>query len=574
VTEPLPGPDARPQSDALPEQEPRRRLHPLSPLLRGGSWVIAAIVGLSWNTLAQVGVGRFALIVLALAAGAAVISVVAWLNTGYHVVGRELRIQEGLLRRRNRAIPLERLQSVELVRPLLAQLTGLAELRLEVVGGSKTEAPLAYLSVKDAAALRDRLLALAGRQTPDRQEHKQPQGYGDTQPSVPAPERPLSSVSNSDLLLSQLLTPQAFLLPFGAAFLVIQVLAADDWSLLGIASTVTAMAGVLLQPVRRVLQDWDFRLAGDAEGRLAVRYGLLETRNQTIPLHRVQSLGATWPVLWRAKSWLHLSLSIAGAGDPGSRGNDRSDRLLPVGDAATARALIWEVLPGVDLFALPMTPPPDRARWVHPFALRGLGAGLTDRVFLSRSGLLTRELTIVPFARIQSVRVVQGPLQRRLGLATVYADTAGGRAGAARDRDLHEAWALAAELSLRARHARAESLPAALILATPPTTPPYTPLPNPQPLNARPPTLEPLDASAPGLQSSSSSTPPLPPTSLPPTSLPPTTSLPSPPPQDLEPQPLPPPVQDPKPQASPTPVEESPSPWARPPDDETSRPTA
>ena len=52
---------------------------------------------------------------------------------------------------------------MELRRPLLAQLTGLAELRLEVVGGHKTEAPLAYLTVRDAAALRERLLALAGR---------------------------------------------------------------------------------------------------------------------------------------------------------------------------------------------------------------------------------------------------------------------------------------------------------------------------------------------------------------------------------------------------------------------------
>jgi putative membrane protein len=55
---------------------------------------------------------------------------------------------------------------------------------------------------------------------------------------------------------------------------------------------------------------------------------------------------------------------------------------------------------------------------------------------------------------LQSVRVVQGPFQRRLGLATVYADTAGGRAGQAKDRDLSEAWALAEQLSARARLAR------------------------------------------------------------------------------------------------------------------------
>jgi len=408
------------------------------------------VAALSWQTLSQVGLERFALVVAVLALGVVVFSLINWLTTGYHVVGRELRISDGLLWRRNRAIPLERLQAVELRRPLLAQLTGLAELRLEVVGGSKTEAPLAYLTVRDAAALRERLLALAGR-TPSVELRP------DAGPQVAAPslEQPLLRVSNRDLVISQLLTPQAFLLPVGVAFVVMQFVIEAQWSFIGIASTVTAMAGVLLQPARRILQDWDFRLARDPGGRLVVRFGLLETRSQVVPLHRVQSVGITWPLLWRAQKWLHLRLDIAGyAGEPGSD-SKRSDRLLPVGDVTTARQLVWDVLPGVDLLTLATSPPPARARWLHPFALRYLGAGLTPEVFVSRWGLLTREMSVVPYARLQSVRVVQGPLQRLLGLATVYADTAGGRSGQARDRDLAEAWALAEQLALRARHARA-----------------------------------------------------------------------------------------------------------------------
>ena len=428
--------------------EPRKRLHPLSPLLHGAKSIAIIVVALSWQTLSQIGLERFAIVVAVLAVAVVVFSVVGWLNTGYHVVGRELRIQDGLLWRRNRAIPLERLQAVELRRPLLAQLTGLAELRLEVVGGGKTEAPLAYLTVRDAATLRERLLALAGR-TPG-----QPDAPATATPGAPALETPLLRVRNSDVVVSQLLTPQAFFLPFGVAFVVAQFVMEGAFTFIGIASTITAMAGVLLQPVRRVLQDWDFRLARDAGGRLVVRYGLLETRSQVVPLHRVQSVGVTWPLLWRGKRWLHLRLDIAGYAGPQNGNDKRSDRLLPVGDNDTARALVWDVLPGVDLMALPTTPPPARARWVHPFALRRIGAGLTGEVFVTRWGLLTRELSLVPYARLQSVRVVQGPIQRRLRLATVYADTAGGRSGAAHDRDLNEAWALAHELAERARLAR------------------------------------------------------------------------------------------------------------------------
>ncbi|MFI5492212.1 PH domain-containing protein [Actinoplanes sp. NPDC051859] len=424
--------------------EPRRRLHPLSPLLHGAKSLAVIVAALSWQTLSQVGLETFALVVAVLAVGAVVFSVIGWLNTGYHVVARELRIQDGLLWRRNRAIPLDRLQAVEVRRPLLAQLTGLAELRLEVVGGGKTEAPLAYLTVREATALRERLLALAG-----------PAPGAVAGPATEAPaERPLFRVANKDLLLSQLLTPQAFFLPVGVAFVIMQFVLEGTWTFIGIASTMTAMAGVVLQPIRRVLQDWNFRLSRDPADRLSVQFGLVETRNQIVPLHRVQTIGVTWPLLWRAKRWLHLRLDIAGYAGPQAGDAKSSDRLLPVGDFETGRWLVFQALPGVDLATLSTLPPPPRARWLHPFGLRYLGIGLTSEVFVARSGLLTREMTLVPYARLQSVRVVQGPVQRRLGLATVYADTAGGRSGVAEDRDLAEAWWLAEQLTLRARAAR------------------------------------------------------------------------------------------------------------------------
>ncbi|MBO3737072.1 PH domain-containing protein [Actinoplanes flavus] len=432
-------------SGPAPEIEPRRRLHPLSPLLKGAKSIVVIVAALSWQTLGQIGPTDFALIVLALAVGVVIFSAVGWWNTGYHVVARELRITEGLVWRRNRAIPLDRLQAVELRRPLLAQLSGLAELRLEVVGGNKAEAPLAYLTVRDAATLRERLLALSGRAAP----------VDTAGPDQPAGAAPLYRVRNHDLLISQLLTPQAIFLPFGVAWVAAQFLLEGSWTFIGIASTVTAMAGVLLQPIRRVLRDWDFQLAREGGERLVLHYGLTETRSQVVPPRRVQAVRVTWPFLWRAKGWMRLRMDIAGLSGPDPGDDKSSDRLMPVGDLPTARALVAAALPGVDLATLATSPPPPRARLLHPFGLRFLGAGLAADVFVSRSGRVTRETTLIPYARMQSVRVVQGPVQRRLGLATVYADTAGGHAGAAHDRPLAEAYAIADQLALRARRARA-----------------------------------------------------------------------------------------------------------------------
>jgi putative membrane protein len=434
--------------EAVRAEEPRQRLHPLSPLLHGAKSIAVIAAALSWQTLREVGLERFAIVVAVLAVCVVIYSAIGWLTTGFHIVGRELRIQDGVFNRRSRAIPLDRLQAVEVRRPLLAQLTGLAELRLEVVGGGKTEAPLAYLSVRNASALRERLLALAGH-APGSGAHEEPAARG------PAYERPLVRVRIADLFVSQLLTPQAFFLPFGVAFVVLQFTLEGSWTFVGIASTMTAMAGVLLQPVRRVSQDWNFRLSRDADGRLAVRYGLTDRRSQVVPLNRVQSIGVTWPFLWRAKRWMSLRLDIAGIEIPTERSGARNDRLLPVGLSDQARMIVWEVLPGVDFASLQTAQPPVRARWLHPIAQKRMGVGLTDAIWVVRYGILKREMTLVPYARIQSVRIVQGPLERLLNLATVFVDTAGGRASSARSRDLNEARWLASEVATRARLARA-----------------------------------------------------------------------------------------------------------------------
>jgi uncharacterized membrane protein YdbT with pleckstrin-like domain len=61
----------------------------------------------------------------------------------------------------------------------------------------------------------------------------------------------------------------------------------------------------------------------------------------------------------------------------------------------------------------------------------------------------------VPLEKSQSIRRVQGPLQRPLGLATIHVDVAGKRARAEfRDREADEADQLVAELTALSRSAR------------------------------------------------------------------------------------------------------------------------
>ena len=64
-----------------------------------------------------------------------VIGVVSWLVTRWRIEDGDLRIETGLIRRSSLRFPLSQMQAIDTVRPLLARLFGLAELRLRM-GGS------------------------------------------------------------------------------------------------------------------------------------------------------------------------------------------------------------------------------------------------------------------------------------------------------------------------------------------------------------------------------------------------------------------------------------------------------
>ena len=74
---------------------------------------------------------------------------------------------------------------------------------------------------------------------------------------------------------------------------------------------------------------------------------------------------------------------------------------------------------------------------------------------MTTSGRLRRVTAWVPFEKVQSLRRVEGPAQRRLRLVTIHVDTAGRNVHASlRDRDRAEADRALEELIGLARAAR------------------------------------------------------------------------------------------------------------------------
>src|SRR4029453_18799589 len=97
-----------------------------------------------------------------LAVGALVLlawSTVEWLRRTYELEGGALRLQGGVLPRKRRAVPFDRIQQVDLVRKPLHRLLGVATLRVETAGGGRAaEVALDVVTLAEAQALRSTLL--------------------------------------------------------------------------------------------------------------------------------------------------------------------------------------------------------------------------------------------------------------------------------------------------------------------------------------------------------------------------------------------------------------------------------
>jgi putative membrane protein len=211
---------------------------------------------------------------------------------------------------------------------------------------------------------------------------------------------------------------------------------------------------------RRFTVEFGFTVSLSPQG-VRLRHGLLDTRQQTVPRGRVQALRIVEPLLWRQFGWLRVEVDVAGyrgGGAGGAKERSSVGVLLPVGLRSDVEGVIHSVLPGLDLHRLATEGPPLRARWRAPLSYHNLGAALDAGFSVTTYGRIRRVTDVVPQDKLQSVRLVQGPIQRKLRLASVHLDTAGRNVHAAiRQWDVRQAAELTDTLAEFARSARSRN---------------------------------------------------------------------------------------------------------------------
>jgi putative membrane protein len=277
---------------------------------------------------------------------------------------------------------------------------------------------------------------------------------GAGQAAAGGPERLLFRVKSERLAGAILLSRAGFYAAIVVAGMITLAVATGEPGT--VASFLPIVLGVVVAVWRRFNGEFGTVVSVAPDG-LRLRSGLVQTTAETIRPGRVQAVRLVEPLVWRAFGWCRLEVDVAGAR---RRGEDRSEgqrlrALIPVGSRAEAQQMIGEL---VSSPIVPSHPAARQARWKAPLMYHFLSWSGDEQYAVTSEGRVCRTTTWIPLEKVQSIRWVQGPVQRQLGLASVRIDVAGRRVqGKIEDRDAAEADDLLRRLPDLARAARARA---------------------------------------------------------------------------------------------------------------------
>ena len=442
------------------------RLHPLTPLLKGG---IAFVAILGYVVVSQrdrlietffggeqtegdpvvwlTEHGYAGLAILAVVAFLVIVIVgfyFSWRMHTFRITDEVVEVRSGILFRTHRKGRLDRVQGINIARPFLPRLFGTAKLEVNVAG-QDANVQLEYLGSAAADELRREILRLAsGRRAEKTEQVVDASGTvieqrvaellaPELDPSIAPPESVVKLHLGRLIGSSVLSGATLFIIAVVVGVFVTLRLTGSLFSLVFLVPTAIGMGSYYVSKFTRSLR---YSIAGTPDG-VRVGFGLLSTSNQTLPPGRIHSVQVSQPLLWRPAGWWEIKVNRASKSSAEGAAGQANTTILPVGNRSDVLKVLALVLPDVDSEILErglhskggddgFTNSPKRAAAIRWFSWRRNGFALTDSAVLLRKGAIWRELVIVPQARMQSVALHQGPILRRLGLAEIRVHTVAG----------------------------------------------------------------------------------------------------------------------------------------------------
>jgi putative membrane protein len=277
-----------------------QRLHPIAAIINMLRQLKELIVPILFITVfGSSNEGVFYLIAVGGGLGLVLLSgILSWYRFTYRIEEGELRIEHGLFIRKKRYIPFERIQSVDVSEGILQRPFGLVKLKVETAGGAKTEdaeAVLTAIRKEEAAQIHDILMSV--KKSHERNESEKGE--------VPAREESIIyRLSGGDLLLLAstsggvgvvISAVIAFffqfdeIIPYEKVYKEVEVFIANGIIFISMVVFLGLLVAWIISVIGTMLKYANFTLK-IVDQDLIITRGLLERRQITIPLKRIQAI--------------------------------------------------------------------------------------------------------------------------------------------------------------------------------------------------------------------------------------------------------------------------------------------
>ncbi len=395
-----------------------------------------------------------------------------WRKMSYAVVNSGVHYRTGIFFKKHAQLRWDRIQTIEIEQRLLGRLFGLGAVKISSGAGDE-DVSLELLKLAQCGKLRAELLRIlelarqglpfqvelqadgsfaakvdsvdaevlmaATSAQPMRLEDMKMQVFtSDTAPHLDADdladdqlvyELPLSRVILGSLVDSRTLVIIFIFLP---GFLLPYLL---NYSGVSIIALIFAGFSLFTTLFGMISAEFGTRIYVSDNG-LRKRSGLLTVKTRTFPPQRIHAIQINQPMLWRCFNWWSIKIAVAGEGllEENTSVNtyfamackpEEALRLLwyliPDLGAEDNQALLKEALEGRNSGQY-FQGTSSSARWIDPVTHTGKGIYVNEKIFAVRFGRLGRTVSLTLQDHIQSMCIEAGPLDRKLGLATLQAN--------------------------------------------------------------------------------------------------------------------------------------------------------
>lgn len=393
-------------------------------------WELALSLGLMavWWILAGIAV---------LSVIATVIAAISWRFRTFALAADGIHMRSGVFIKKHTHMRWDRVQSVDVTQGIMARVFRQGTVAVDSAGGGE-KVSLGLLPLAQCRALRHAIMDTSATMRAGGRFNAIDERWMAEQGSASESEADTDEVQIYELSVKRMIVTSVFSgsAIVGLLSLVIGVIVAVFATSGAVAIPLfLVVAGALWNAIKNLAKKWNTRVFL-AQNGVRLRSGLVSTFAQTIPPGRVHAVEIYQPVLWRRMGLWSVKVLIASDDlTDVADTKQNSSLLMPAGTRGEAEQMLWVLLPDLGVEdphaflresfegaggSAAYLPAPRASRFFDPWGWKRNAISLTRTVAVLRwGGFWRRSVRVIWHDHYQSLELHQGPMQRRLGLASV-----------------------------------------------------------------------------------------------------------------------------------------------------------